>query len=153
LLKGLPLAYDRDLQEDKELVFRSVRRTRDALVGAIHLIRALEFDERRMSAAAAESATWATDLAERLVARGVPFREAHESLGRLVAELEGSSRSLNDLGADELRDFHPLLEARDVEVADPLQSVQARRGPGGTAPSAVEKQIENLRDLADGLLR
>jgi argininosuccinate lyase len=153
LLKGLPLAYDRDLQEDKEVVFRVVRRTRDALVGAIHLIRALEFDEARMAAAAGDSATWATDLAERLVARGVPFRAAHESVGRLVAELERSSRSLNDLASDELRGFHPLLEVGDTNVADPDLVVRARRGPGGTAPSAVEEQIEHLRELANGLVR
>jgi argininosuccinate lyase len=153
LLKGLPLAYDRDLQEDKELVFRTVRRTRDALIGATHLIRALRFDKDRMAAAAAESATWATDLAERLVSRGVPFRDAHESVGRLVGALEESSRTLAEVSADDLHAFHPLLQKGDTQVVDLLGALESRTSKGGTSSEAVAHQIERLRELANRLIR
>jgi argininosuccinate lyase len=152
MLKGLPLAYDRDLQEDKDVLFRAVRRTRDALVGMIHVVRALRFDTERMATAATESATWATDLAEHLVSRGVPFRGAHEAVGRLVAALEDSSKMLGELSEDYLQSFHPLLEKDDAEVVDPVRALEARSGRGGTAPAAVAHQIERLRELASRLI-
>jgi argininosuccinate lyase len=150
LLKGIPLAYNRDLQEDKLYLFRAVERILGSLSGMTHLLGALRFDKEKMHKAASGSATWATDLAERLVARGAPFREAHESVGGLVADVERSGSSLSAGGAD-LSTHHPLLEAADAEVGDPLVGLRARSSPGGTSPERVADQAEALRSEAKSL--
>ena len=145
LLKGLPLGYSRDLQEDKSFLFSAVDGTQSSLRAAARLVRALRFDTRAMAAAARRSATWATDLAELLVSRGVPFREAHEAVGRLVAYLEEQQIGLDEIDADRLRSFHAQLHASDVKVAEPTTSIASRAAPGG--PGDVRSQIEKLRRL------
>ena len=145
LLKGLPLAYDRDLQEDKALVFRAVRRTLECLDAMSHLLTSLEFDEARLETAARGGAAWATDLAEALVARGVPFRTAHEKVGALVRTLENDGRSLVGMTGDELVTVDPAFEPGDVVVADPVRSIAARANHGGTAPDRVREQAALLR--------
>jgi argininosuccinate lyase len=147
LLKGLPLAYDRDLQEDKEIVFRAVDRARGCLEGMTGLVRAVTFDPPAMARAAAEGGSWATDAAEALVAHGVPFRDAHHAIGRLVARLE-SDPTVPD--ADELRTFHPQLSPKDV-ITDPAAAVARRSGPGGPSADAVRTQLEDLRARAAAL--
>jgi argininosuccinate lyase len=144
LLKGLPLAYDRDLQEDKEIVFRAVDRARGCLEGMTGLVRAVRFDASAMAGAAAEGGAWATDAAEALVARGVPFRDAHHAIGRLVARLESDPAAPDDA---ELRTFHPELRPEDI-VTDPATSVARRSGPGGPSPDAVRAQLAELRTRA-----
>ena len=140
VIKGLPLAYDRDLQEDKEIVFGGF----DKVIGCVRamtgLLPSITFDEDRMLAAAGGGASWATDLAEILVRRGVPFRDAHERVGSLVAAVEAPGGDL----AAELRareDFRPEDEA----VVDPTAGVARRDSRGGTAPNRVREQIEQLR--------
>jgi argininosuccinate lyase len=96
LLKGLPLAYDRDLQEDKEYLFRAVDRVEGAVAAITALLGAIRLDKERMAEAAGGGAAWATDVAEALVLRGVPFRDAHEAVGRLVADLEQRGIELAD---------------------------------------------------------
>ncbi|HEX2056846.1 MAG TPA: argininosuccinate lyase [Actinomycetota bacterium] len=125
LLKGLPLAYDRDLQEDKERVFAAVDRLDGCLEAMTGLVGALGVDAAATERAAGAGATWATDAAERLVLEGVPFRHAHERVGRAVAEGDGAEPS-----------------------HDPRASVAARRSRGGTAPERVVEQIAALRTLA-----
>ena len=149
-LKGLPLAYDRDLQEDKPGLFASVDRTSDALNGMAHLLKALRFDATAMARAAGEAGTWATDVAERLVERGVPFREAHGVAGSLVAHVETTGGSPAALGADDLKRFHPLLELADIP-AGPAESMHARLSHGGTAPERVREQVASLRGAAEFL--
>jgi argininosuccinate lyase len=143
LLKGLPLAYDRDLQEDKELVFGAADRIAGCLEGMARMIAALDFSVERLGATAG-AGTWATDLAEALVARGVPFRAAHEATGRLVASLE--ERGMNLSAADEafLKQHHSSFEAADLDLADPRVGMTARSGPGGTAPHLVAVQARAL---------
>ena len=143
LLKGLPLAYARDLQEDKEFVFRAVERARGCLAGMTAMVSGLTFDESRLEAAAALGGSWATDVAELLVARGLPFREAHQVAGRLVAAVEDSGEELN---ADVLESHHGLLQQADLERLAPGRSVAARASHGGPAPTRVEEQIERLRE-------
>jgi argininosuccinate lyase len=145
LLKGLPLAYDRDLQEDKALVFRIVERTKGCLEAMTHLVPSLTFDATRLAEAAAGGNTWATDLAEALVVRGIPFRDAHEKVGKLVAALEGNGRSLEDMTADELVAIDPDFAPEDVDLADPVRAMNSRSNPGGTAPGRVHEQIASLR--------
>jgi argininosuccinate lyase len=151
LLKGLPLAYDRDLQEDKAYVFRSVGCTQGCLVGIGRLLPSLTFDKERLASAAEVGGGWATDLAERLVSRGVPFREAHTAAGRVVASLEQGGRSLSDLTAEELAPFNDSFVAADIEVSDPRSGMEARTSRGGTAPDRVREQTGHLRSIARGL--
>ncbi len=150
LLKGLPLAYNRDLQGDKELVFRSVRRAAACLMAMTSLLEALSFDKEAMAEAAGRAGTWATDVAETLVGRGVPFREAHEIIGSLVAKLESEGIGLAEAG-HLLAGHDPRLTPEDAELADPARSVAARRSHGGPAPERVQEQLLKLRDLAERL--
>ena len=137
LLKGIPLAYDRDLQEDKEHIFNAVDRVEGCLVGMAHLVDSIGFDEARLEAAAGEGAMWATDVAESLVVDGMPFRNAHETAGKLVAEVEAGTKRAED-------EFPQLAEG-------PMRSVSGRRNPGGTAPERVDEQIAALRRVAEAL--
>jgi argininosuccinate lyase len=146
LLKGLPLAYDRDLQEDKTYLFRTIERLFDALAATGPLLRTIRFDEERLLEAARGGASWATDLAEKLVVRGVPFRHAHEATGKLVSEIERRGISLEDAPVDLLKEAHPLFEEGDRAAADPALSVQARAGHGGPSKGEVERQISVLRE-------
>ena len=141
LLKGLPLSYDRDLQEDKAVVFRGFDATLGCIDAMRELLGSITFDEAAMSRSATGGPSWATDLAEILVGRGVPFRDAHEKVGALVAELEASGE---ELSAELLRareGFRP----EDAVVLDPNQVLLRRDSRGGTAPSRVREQIEQLR--------
>ena len=149
-LKGLPLAYDRDLQEDKSGLFAAVDRTSDALAGMTHLLASLTFDRERMASAAAEAGTWATDVAEALVERGVPFREAHGIAGKLVAHVESGPSDPRSLTPEALGGIDPRLRPSDVP-ADPMTSVRARTSQGGTAPERVAEQIASLRGGAEYL--
>jgi argininosuccinate lyase len=152
LLKGLPLAYDRDLQEDKQLVFASCDRIELCLRAARHLVEQLTFDADRMAeAAAGAGAVWATDLAEALVGRGVPFREAHAAVGSLVASLEARGLTLGDASEGDLRAHHPALRASDRELAESQRALRARSGPGGTAPERVAEQATRIREIAGHL--
>ena len=148
LLKGLPLAYNRDLQEDKAIVFRAVDRVEDAIEATAGILGALRFDKARMAEAAAGGGGWATDIAEALVGRGVPFRHAHRAVGGLVAELERDGLSLADADEQMLARHHEQLLAEDRAAADPRLALVARAGHGGPAPERIAEQIERLRHLA-----
>ena len=151
LLKALPLAYDRDLQEDKALVFGSVARTLGCLEGMTGLLGTLTFDRERMEHSTRASTAWATDLAEALVARGVPFRDAHEAVGKLVGALEADGLAFTDLTPEALVAHDPRFEPADLELADPIQSLERRNAPGGTAPGRVLEQAAKLRSSAKRL--
>ena len=141
VLKGIPLAYDRDLQEDKAIVFRGAERTIGCIDAMNGLLRSLTFDENLMAAAAGGGGSWATDLAEALVKRGVPFRDAHETVGALVAEVEREG-SVPDA---ELLASRPPFVAADAELLSPRAALKARDSRGGTAPNRVLEQVEQLR--------
>ena len=149
MLKGLPLAYDRDLQEDKSLIFAIVARTRVSLQAMTRLLSTLTFDIDRLEQAARSGATWATDLAELLVARGVPFRDAHERVGALVRSLEARGEDRPDGAA--LTQLDPSLSPDDVSVLDARTGLEARSGPGGPAPARVTEQLNKLRKEAASL--
>lgn len=141
LQKGLPLTYNRDLQEDKEHVFRAddtLSRTLEALTA---LVGSAKFHPPAPS-------PWVTalDLAEVLVERGVPFRAAHEAVGRLVAGLTAGGRSLDEATVDDLTTAHERFEAADLARIDPVDSIHRRATPGGGHPDEVHRQVEALRD-------
>jgi argininosuccinate lyase len=146
-MKGLPLAYDRDLQEDKEAVFDAVDALGPALDGVASTIRGLTFDTDRMAWAAEDPSLMATDLAEHLVLSGVPFREAHRSIGAIVARLESEGRSLGDVKPEEWETLDPRLGPGVEELLSAGRSIAARTTPGGPAPASVRRQIAAVRAL------
>ncbi len=142
LLKGLPLAYNRDLQEDKEPLFDGVDTTRSALVIAARVLQTLHARADRMKAATSEGFLTATDIAEELVRRGMPFSEAHERVGRLVRYCAEQQRGFAQLSETEVRQFIPQWDARLREVAlRPEAALRRRDVTGGTAPRQVRRQI------------
>ncbi len=144
-LKGLPLAYDRDLQEDKEPVFDSVDTLLTVLPAMAGLVATLRFHTERLAATAAAGHALATDLAELLVRRGVPFREAHEVVGHLVVWCQVHDCELTDVSDDDLAKVSPLLTPDVREVLTVPGAIAARAGRGGTAPERVAGQLARLR--------
>jgi argininosuccinate lyase len=150
LTKGLPLTYNRDLQEDKEPVFDAVDTLRLVLPALAGMVASLQLDRERLEAAAAGGFSLATDLAEELARRGVPFREAHEVAGRLVRVAEERGGDLDVLTADDLEAAHPALDGDVVELLDGRTAVERRSSSLGTAASAVRAQLARARAvLAD----
>ncbi|GBD19653.1 Argininosuccinate lyase [bacterium HR28] len=144
VVKGLPLAYNKDLQEDKEGVFDALDTVALLLRVLPPMLRTLRIDRERMHTAAEQGFTLATDVADALVRAGVPFREAHEAVGRLVAYCIAEGKTFGELAADELARFHPRL----AEVVFPRtvwDAVRAREHPGGTGPEHVARALEASR--------
>jgi argininosuccinate lyase len=139
-LKGLPLSYNRDLQEDKAPYFEAVDVVRDGLALAAAMLGSAVFDARRMAQAAEDPLIAATDLADHLARRGLPFRQAHEVVGRLVKAAETNGRSLGDFSLEELREFSPLFEEAAIGLRA-TDVVAARQVLGGTAPEQVAAQV------------
>jgi argininosuccinate lyase len=142
--KGLTLAYNKDLQETQEPLYDAIETGRALLAVLPGLVDTLEFDVERMRAAAQDPALGATDLAEELVRRGMPFRSAHEVVGGLVKRAEERRVSLRDLGADDLRSVNGTLSPAVLEALDASRAVAARQLPGGPAPAAVERELARL---------
>ncbi len=150
-LKGIPLAYNKDMQEDKEPVFDAIDTLAHSLRAMAGMIDSMDINAERMAAGARGGFMAATDLADYLVGKSVPFREAHEIVGRLVLSCEREGFTLQDLTAEQFaahaEQFGPdVLDAVDID-----QIVARRVTAGGTAPSAVRVQISQVRDalLAD----
>jgi argininosuccinate lyase len=139
-LKGLPLAYNRDLQEDKEPLFDSVDQVSLALGAMQGLLASSWFDTDRMQAAADSPYLVATDLAELLVEQGTPFREAHALIGGLVRDSIERHVPLAELVA-----AHPDLGDAAVELLEPGVSVTRRTTPGGAGPKPVAHQLDRFR--------
>ena len=142
-LKGLPAAYNRDLQEDKEAVFDSVDTVTVALEVWAAMLPQVTFDTERMAAAASDPELFATDLAEYLVRKGLPFREAHEIVGRLVAQSAAQRKSLNKLSPEQFKKISPLFESDVLEIFDAKRSIAMRTALG--APGNVTNEIAAWR--------
>ena len=149
VVKGLPMAYNRDLQEDKEPVFDAADTIALCLAALTGTIATLTFDEERLEAAARGGAAGATDIAEALVKKGVPFRHAHEAVGRLVAVAASQGKHLSNLTAFELAEAHPELEPSVLELLDPRRSVESRDSHGGTSPGQVAAQLDRLHRILE----
>jgi argininosuccinate lyase len=145
-MKGLPLTYNRDMQEDKEPIFDSANTLRDALQIMGGAIQTLRVNTERMAAAADDAMLLATDLAETLVRTGVPFREAHEAVGRVVAHCVKKSIDLRSLTREDLRAFHTAFPASAAELCSLEAALEGRRSIGGTARSRVEAALARARD-------
>jgi argininosuccinate lyase len=145
-LKGLPSTYNKDLQEDKEAIFDAVDTLALELPVAAGVIRTLAIDGERM-AAALDDAMLATDLADYLVRKGVPFRQSHGLAGQAVKRAEALGLSLQDLPLAEYQAIHPAFAGDLYGALSFEQSVAARSAAGGTAQSAVRAQITRAKDL------
>jgi len=150
-LKALPLAYNRDLQEDKEPLFDSVETLMLVLPALRGLVETLTVHPEALAARAADGFSLATDIAEWLVKQGVPFRDAHEITGAAVALCEASNKQLQDLTAEELAGLSPVLTTDFVASLSVTASVAARDGVGGTAPSRVKEQHAALVQAVSAL--
>ena len=147
VMKGLPLAYNKDMQEDKEGVFDTVATLRACLTLQAAMLPLVEVDAGRMRAAAADAYSNATDLADYLAKKGVPFREAHEAVGRLVARAIDDGRPLEALDLATMQSIDARIED-DVYEALALETVVAGRTSfGGTAPERVRERIEALKTV------
>ncbi|MGH7476170.1 MAG: argininosuccinate lyase [Longimicrobiales bacterium] len=147
LLKALPSGYHKDLQEDKALVFGAVDDLLMLLPVTRETVAGLEFDAEALGVAAADHALLATDLADELVRRGVPFREAHRIVGGLVREAERQGVPLGGLSRTQLAAAHPALARHDAPVLSPESSVEARSVTGATSREAVLAQLASARLL------
>lgn len=147
-VKGLPLTYNRDLQEDKEPVFDAVDTLRLVLPAMAGCVASLTFDQARLAEAAAGGFSLATDLAEELVRRGVPFREAHEVVGELVQLAEAQGTDLDGLTGEQLADAHEALDEQVAAILDVRQAVERRSSSLGTASLSVRHQLEKAKIAA-----
>ena len=145
LVKGLPTGYNRDLQEDRRAVLEAGPLVR----GAVSAVRAslphLQFDAGRGAGALADGSTQATDLAEALVRKGVPFREAYQAVGALVKKANDEGTWLSGIDPAIATKIHPGLDAKALEALDPAHAVAAKESFGGTGPKTVQAQLDTLR--------
>jgi len=146
LIKGLPMTYNRDLQEDKEPLFDAVDTVKDCLSIFTEMLAHTRFNSARMYDAASGGFSTATDVAEYLVEKGVPFRQAHEIVGKMVTSLDKSRKAFADLELKEFQRYDKRFEADIVFRVRPENSVNARKHPGGTAQTAVKERIREFEN-------
>ncbi|MEW6107654.1 MAG: argininosuccinate lyase [Nitrospirota bacterium] len=147
MMKGLPLSYNRDMQEDKMPVFDTSDTIKSSLMIMIEMLPKIRFDSARMHSTAGEGYSTATDIAEYLVKKGVPFREAHETTGKIVLYCINKKLDLHSLELRTLKSFSSRISEDIFSVLDPAESVKARSSFGGTSPSEVMRQIKKYRDI------
>src|SRR5215211_3040063 len=147
VLHGLPLTYNKDLQEDKEPLFDAVDTLELCLRVATEMLEGIEFDRERMAEAASDEFIAATDVADLLVRRGVPFREAHGIVGGLVRAAVEQGKKLSELSEDELRELAPQLDGQFYELLDEGAWLESKVSDGGTAMSRVRDQLAQARQV------
>jgi argininosuccinate lyase len=145
VMKGLPLTYNRDLQEDKEPIFDSAKTLRECLEVSAGALATLRVDVEKMASAAGDPMLLATDLADALVRANLPFREAHETVGRIVKRCLSRDLDLRSLSREDLQAFHPAFPASAAELLSLDRALEERGHLGGTSRQRV---IEAL-DAAD----
>jgi len=147
VLKGLPMAYNRDLQEDKEAVFDSVDTARMALAVTAEMMGALVIKKEVATTAASDPALLATDLADELVRKNVPFRAAHDLIGKLAAESSKTGVPLDQLPVEVIREYCPQLLNDWKSIFDPIRSLKARAAIGAPSPANVSERLAHWKKL------
>ncbi|MEW6487077.1 MAG: argininosuccinate lyase [Thermodesulfobacteriota bacterium] len=150
-LKALPLAYNKDMQEDKEPVFDSLDTVKGSLAIAVEMVRSLRVRPEKAEQALQAGYLTATDLADYLVRKGLPFRQAHEVVGRIVGHLEAAGGTLEGLPLETLRSFSDRIDADVYAALDPRASVAARRAVGGPNPENVRREARLGRERLDAV--
>ncbi|MBU9714034.1 argininosuccinate lyase [Evansella tamaricis] len=146
VLKGLPLAYNKDMQEDKEGMFDTVETVEGSLQLLAPMIETMVVNHDKMRLATNQDYSNATDIADYLVTKGMPFREAHEVIGKIVLDGIKQSKFLLDMSLDEFQKYSPLFKEDIFKVLTPEHVVSARNSYGGTSQSQVAKQIILAKD-------
>jgi argininosuccinate lyase len=150
LIKGLPLAYNKDMQEDKEALFDAVITTKSCLQAmTIMIAEGIEFNVPRLAVAVAEDFSNATDVADYLAAKNVPFREAYNLVGKLVKTCSSEGILLLDLPLERWQEFHPLFEEDIYAAIAPEQVVAVRNSYGGTGFEQVHHQVQIAKQILD----
>ncbi len=145
LMKGLPLSYNRDMQEDKEPLFNTVDTVKLCLQVNIEMLKTLQFKEENMKKALEGGFVTATDVADYLACKGIPFRSAHEIVGKIVSYAERGEKELSDLKLSEFRRFSKDIDEDIFQVITFSGSVESRNSLGGTSTANVRKQIASAR--------
>lgn len=147
VLKGLPMTYNRDMQEDKEPLFDSIDTVKIALEGMVEMISSVEINRERMKEGVYRNFSTATDLADYLVKKGVPFRESHEISGKIVRYCETEKKDFFKLTPDELKTFSPLIDDEIKEILDPEKATERKLSMGSTSTDSVLKQIDVIKKM------
>jgi len=150
LMKSLPLAYNKDMQEDKEPLFDSIDTVKGSLKVFADMIAQMTVRAAEMRVAAARGFSTATDVADYCVRRGLPFRQAHEVVGKTVRYCVEQGKDIPELSLEEFRQFSELIEADIYDFVTLEASVNARRATGGTARAAVARELKRARDERNG---
>jgi argininosuccinate lyase len=145
LTKGLPLTYNKDLQEDKEPIFDACDTYRSSVKLLAAMLPGLAWKPEPMFKAAESGFSLATELADYLAQNGLPFREAHHVVGRIVRHCADGGKELRDLTLDELEGFHQLFGADALELTKLETAIHRRRSYGGTAPETVREAIKTAK--------
>jgi argininosuccinate lyase len=145
-LKGLPLAYNKDMQEDKESLFDTIDTIEQCLLVMTRVLLGVTFNREAMRKGVEQGYLAATDLADYLARKGVPFRQAHEKVGRMVLFATEKGRELRELTLEEMRRYSGLIDKDVYEWLDPYHCVKRRDLPGGTGPVAVRNRIQRAKE-------
>ena len=145
LMKNLPLTYNRDLQDDKEYIFSSIDFSEDSLALLTVVVNGMEPNKAKMKQDCFQGQITATDLADYLVEKNMPFRQAHEVVGKIVALAESKNLQIFELDFSELRKFSKLILEDVKDYLDPQKTILSRKQTGGTAPSQVKKEIKKAK--------
>lgn len=146
MMKGLPLAYNKDMQEDKEQIFDAVDTVKQVLPVFTHMLETTTFHKETMRKGAAQGFTNATDLADYLVKRGIPFRSAHEIVGKMVAKALCENKALDDFTLKEMKEFSPQIQEDIFDAISLTTCVNDRKVTGGPAPAAVALEIKRAKE-------
>ncbi|MBN2040881.1 MAG: argininosuccinate lyase [Spirochaetes bacterium] len=146
-LKGLPLTYNRDLQEDKEPLFDSIDTVKLSIEGIHEMLSSMKINRERMTAQIYSNFSTATDLADYLVKKGVPFRESHEIIGSVVQYCEKDNADFFKLPLEKLKEFSDKFSEDIIEILNPEKSTERKESEGGTSTGEVVKQIDSIKKL------
>ncbi|HNX23267.1 MAG TPA: argininosuccinate lyase [Spirochaetota bacterium] len=151
ILKGLPMTYNRDMQEDKEPLFDSIDTVTLALEGMIEMISGVSVNHARMKEAVYSNFSTATDLADYLVRKGLPFRECHEISGSIVRYCETEGKDFFKLSLDDLKKFSPVFDEEITQILDPADAAERKLSGGSTSKVEIMKQIKVLKSKTGNL--
>lgn len=150
-MKGIPLAYNKDMQEDKESVFDAFDTVKICLQVLIPMLETMQVLDENMKNAAMKGFINATDMADYLTRKGMPFRDAYKITGQLVAKALEKKQGLNELSLDELKEYSDLFEDDVYDAIDLLTCLNARLTKGGPSPAEVSRQIKVMEEFIDSL--
>jgi argininosuccinate lyase len=146
-MKGLPLTYNRDLQEDKEPLFDAGDTVKLSLEGMIEMMKDVAFNADVMKQSVYRNFSTATDLADYLVKKGVPFRQSHEIVGTIVRDCEKNKKDFFAMTAEEFSVYSDKIGDDVKEIIDPISSTERKLSAGSTSTTEIKKQIESLRKM------